>query len=42
MGQVVALCTSDETEDAGYNKTTVEKVRMIGLCSVHHFRVFFQ
>lgn len=27
MGQVVALCTSDETEDRGYNKTTVEKVR---------------
>lgn len=28
MGQVVALCTSDETEDVGYNKNTVEKVRI--------------
>lgn len=28
MGQVVALCTSDETEDRGYNKTTVEKVSL--------------
>lgn len=27
MGQVIALCTSDETDDHGYSKSTVEKVR---------------
>lgn len=29
MGQVIALCTSDETDDNGYNKSTVEKVRSL-------------
>lgn len=27
MGQVMTLCTSDEADDHGYDKTTVEKVR---------------
>lgn len=26
MGQVMTLCTSDEADDHGYDKTTVEKV----------------
>lgn len=28
MGQVMTLCTSDEADEHGYDKTTVEKVKL--------------
>lgn len=41
MGQVIALCTSDETDDNGYNKSTVEKVRSLQTMKPNILSFFF-
>lgn len=41
MGQVIALCTSDETDDNGYNKSTVEKVRSLEMMKPSILSYFF-